>query len=99
MVATEVVGAAVELVRHQVNGLIVSPRSVGSMREALRELTHGDRCAKMRENAPAILAQWRAAADPVEGVRQAWNYFCTSQWHTHQEKKNMNDSPIFKVLS
>lgn len=75
VVATEVVGAAVELVRHQTNGLIVPPRQVGAMAGALLDITQPERCAAMRAAAPEVLAQWRLAADPVDGVRQAMRHF------------------------
>jgi len=75
VVATEVVGAAIELVRHGTNGLLIAPRSVESMTNALLEVTKPERCRAMRAAAPAVLAQWRAAADPVDGVRQALKHF------------------------
>ncbi|MCX5661678.1 MAG: glycosyltransferase [Planctomycetota bacterium] len=75
VIATEMVGAAVELVRHGANGLIVPPRSPVALAEALRYATQPAVCQAMREAAPAVLAQWRAAADPVAGVRQALRHF------------------------
>jgi glycosyltransferase involved in cell wall biosynthesis len=75
VVATDVVGAAVELVRHKTNGLIVPPRNTGTLADALLEATTPRRCAEMRAAAPEILAQWRRAADPVDGVRQAMRHF------------------------
>ena len=71
VVATDVVGAAAELVRHGVNGLLVAPRQRDALARALQDVTDHDRCAAMRAAAPRILADWRAAGDPVEGVRQA----------------------------
>ena len=75
VIATSVVGAAVELVRHRYNGLIVPPRSVRGMIEALEEITADQVCERMRERAPVMLEAWRAAADPVEGVREALRHF------------------------
>jgi glycosyltransferase involved in cell wall biosynthesis len=75
VVTTEVVGAAVELVRHRVNGLIIPPRNIDAMAEALLEVTQLDRCRGMQAAAPALLEQWRTAADPVDGVRQALRHF------------------------
>jgi glycosyltransferase involved in cell wall biosynthesis len=65
----------VELVRHRTNGLLVPPRSVDAMAEALLEVTQLDRCRAMQAAAPQILQQWRTAADPVEGVRAALRHF------------------------
>ena len=75
VVAAEGVGAAVELVRHGTNGFLVPARDVGALRDALLEVTEVDRNLRMRAAAPEILRQWRAAADPVDGVRQALSRF------------------------
>lgn len=75
VIATEMVGAAVELVRHGANGLIVPPRSPVALAEALRYATQPAVCQAMKEAAPAVLAQWRASADPVAGVRAALRHF------------------------
>ena len=75
VVVTDVVGAAVELVRHGINGYMVPPRNVESLIEALKKITDPARNGEMRAAAPAILTQWRTAADPVKGVRLALKYF------------------------
>jgi glycosyltransferase involved in cell wall biosynthesis len=75
IIATSVVGAAVELVRHQENGLIVSPRSIESMTNAIWEITRTDRYLEMKANCLPMLESWKHAADPVEGVREALRYF------------------------
>lgn len=75
VVATEVVGAAVELVRQGVNGLLVPPRNVQALTAALLDVTDLDRNRQFRAAAPTILAQWRVSADPVDGLRQALKYF------------------------
>lgn len=75
VIATEVTGAAVELVGHRHNGLIVPPGDVDAMAAAISELTEGDTCERMRSNAGEMLSRWRRAADPVDGVRQALRHF------------------------
>jgi len=75
IIATSVVGAAVELVRHRENGLIVSPRSVEAMTNAIWEITRTDRCLEMKANSLPMLESWKRAADPVEGIREALRYF------------------------
>jgi glycosyltransferase involved in cell wall biosynthesis len=75
IIATSVVGAAVELVRHQENGLIVSPRSIESMTNAIWEITRTDRYLEMKANCLPMLDSWKKAADPVDGVREALRYF------------------------
>jgi glycosyltransferase involved in cell wall biosynthesis len=69
------VGAAVELVRHRENGLIVSPRSVEAMTDALWEITKTDRYLEMKAGCAPMLDLWRRAADPVEGVRESLRHF------------------------
>lgn len=75
VVATEVTGAAVELVRHGVNGMIVPPRRVDMLAAALRSVTDDATCKAMQQASADILKQWRIAADPVDGLRQALDYF------------------------
>ena len=75
VVAAEGVGAAVEMVRHGTNGFLVPARDVGALRDALLEVTDAHCNQRMRAAAPEILRQWRTAADPVNGVRQALSRF------------------------
>jgi glycosyltransferase involved in cell wall biosynthesis len=75
VIATSVVGAAVELVRHQHNGLIVTPRSVDAMTDAIWQITIGDRHLEMRRYSAEMLDNWRSGADPVDGVVQALQHF------------------------
>jgi glycosyltransferase involved in cell wall biosynthesis len=75
IISTSVVGAAVELVRHRENGLIISPRSVEGMTDALWEMTKTDRYLEMKAGCAPMLDLWRRAADPVEGVREALRHF------------------------
>jgi glycosyltransferase involved in cell wall biosynthesis len=75
VIATSVVGAAVELVRHRENGLIVAPRSVESMTNAIWEMTRTDRYLEMKAASTLALESWKRAADPVEGVREALRHF------------------------
>lgn len=75
VVATDITGAAIDLVRNNVNGLLTVPGSVESMAAAMRAVSTGDTCARLRANAPRVLADWRAAADPVAGLRAAVHHF------------------------
>jgi glycosyltransferase involved in cell wall biosynthesis len=75
VIATSVVGAAVELVRHRENGLIVPPRSVEAMADAIWEITRTDRYLEMKASCLPILDGWRRAADPVQAVRDALRHF------------------------
>lgn len=71
VVASDVVGAAVDLVRPGVNGYLVTPRSVASLEDALRRLTESDAIAAMKAESPRVLAAWRKSTDPVDGFRRA----------------------------
>jgi glycosyltransferase involved in cell wall biosynthesis len=88
IIATSVVGAAVELVKHRENGLIVAPRSVESMTDALWEMTSAGRFEEMKARCPAMLEFWRRAADPVEGVREALRCF-----GLHWRQPSVGDGP------
>lgn len=75
VITTSVVGSAVELVRHGRNGMIVPPRSIEALTEAILYVTAGDRHLEMRAQCAAALDYWRKCADPVEGVRKALRHF------------------------
>jgi len=75
IVTTSVVGAAVELVQHKRNGLIVTPRSVDLLAEAIFTITRNDCYLQMHEWCGASLERWRRAADPVNAVRAAMRHF------------------------
>jgi glycosyltransferase involved in cell wall biosynthesis len=77
VIATEVVGAAVELVKHGVNGMIVPPRDVAALRHAIGEVTDPQVCQWMQTAAKDQLRHWRRSGDPVDGLRQAMRYFKT----------------------
>jgi glycosyltransferase involved in cell wall biosynthesis len=75
IITTSVVGAAVELVRHRRNGLIVPPRNVSALADAISQITEDDHHLAMRVHCAAILEDWRRGADPVDGVYEALRYF------------------------
>jgi glycosyltransferase involved in cell wall biosynthesis len=75
VIATAVTGAAVELVSHRRNGLLVSPGSADALVDAMMEIGMGDTCLKMQAASAQALSDWRRTADPVEGFRQALHHF------------------------
>ena len=75
VIATEVVGAAADLVTHRVNGLIVPPRNAAALAEAMTEASRPEILAAMKAQAPTALKRWRDAADPIEGLRAALRHF------------------------
>jgi len=74
IVASEVVGAAAELVRDGVNGLVFPTRDLKALVAALLDVTAPDRIDAMRANSATVLADWRARGDPVDGLRSALKF-------------------------
>jgi len=75
IIATEVTGAAVELVRHNVNGMLVAPGRQADLERAMLRVADPATLDRMRQSSPRILADWRLAADPVDGLREAVAHF------------------------
>ena len=75
VVATVASGAAAELVRDDVNGMIVPPRDVAALAQAIEHVTDQAVCQRMKDAAGGVLAEWRKAADPVAGVSSALTHF------------------------
>jgi glycosyltransferase involved in cell wall biosynthesis len=75
IIATDVIGAVSDLVRHGVNGLIVRPGDVNAMSDAIVAITRPGVADRLRGGAARILADWRMAADPVDGFRAAVDHF------------------------
>jgi glycosyltransferase involved in cell wall biosynthesis len=75
VVATHVTGAAVELVRHRVNGLLIRPDSQPALADALMQVADEQTMMKMRETSRGVLADWRRSADPVQGIVDAVQHF------------------------
>lgn len=71
VVATNVVGAAMELVRDGVNGRKTPPGDAAALADALREVTDAENVDRYKAASAAVLAEWRKDFDPVDGVRQA----------------------------
>ena len=71
IVATDMVGAAVELVRSNVNGFIFPAGNLQQLTERLLEVTDPSRIEGLKAGSAGVLREWRAKADPVNGLRQA----------------------------
>jgi len=69
LVVSDVVGAAVELVRPGANGATFPPGDVDALRRAL--LAVAPAAEAMGARSPEILAAWRRGSDPVAGLRHA----------------------------
>ncbi|MCC6580651.1 MAG: glycosyltransferase family 4 protein [Phycisphaeraceae bacterium] len=75
MIATNVTGAAIELVQPGISGYRVPPGDAGAMADAMRTATENDVAARLGAGARTVLAQWRQTADPVAGVRAMVKHF------------------------
>jgi glycosyltransferase involved in cell wall biosynthesis len=71
IVASNVVGAAAELVRDGVNGRLFPPGDLNSLTECLLDVTDPAKINAMKAASPALLSDWRTRGDPVEGFRSA----------------------------
>jgi glycosyltransferase involved in cell wall biosynthesis len=71
IVCTNVVGAAAELVRDGVNGRCFAPGALDQLIEALYEFTGEKKVVEAKAASKRVLADWRQAADPVRGLRDA----------------------------
>jgi glycosyltransferase involved in cell wall biosynthesis len=74
VVATDVVGAAAELVRDRVNGRIVAPNDPAPLAAALLDVTSPESLMAYRAACPSVLARWRHNADPVAGLLRALSH-------------------------
>ncbi|HEY7086514.1 MAG TPA: glycosyltransferase [Tepidisphaeraceae bacterium] len=74
IVASDIVGAAAELVRDGVNGRIFRHGDGEHLRQCLLDVTDPNRIDKMKSASESVLAEWRTRADPVEGLRQAMRF-------------------------
>jgi glycosyltransferase involved in cell wall biosynthesis len=74
MVSSDVVGAAVELVRDGVNGYQFKTGDVDALTAGLRRATASDAIDRLKAGSGEVLADWRLTTDPVDGYRKALIY-------------------------
>ncbi|MCX6595975.1 MAG: glycosyltransferase family 4 protein [Acidobacteria bacterium] len=71
VVASSVVGSALDVVRDGENGRLFRAGDLASLTECLRDVMTPARLARMTEAVPALFDAWRQANDPVTGLRRA----------------------------
>lgn len=71
ILATNVVGAAPELVRDGVNGWTFPPGDLATLIGLLRRALQPAVLASLKAASPVVLSEWRRSADPVAGLRRA----------------------------
>jgi glycosyltransferase involved in cell wall biosynthesis len=77
VIATDVTGAAVDLVLNRVNGLLIPAGSEAAIHDALIHISQHDLYRDLKEASAQVLEHWRSAADPVSGFRSAVTHFRT----------------------
>jgi glycosyltransferase involved in cell wall biosynthesis len=71
IVASNVVGAAAELVREGVNGHLFKVGDLADLTRCLLDATDPNKIDAMKSASAMVLADWRKRADPVQGLRDA----------------------------
>jgi glycosyltransferase involved in cell wall biosynthesis len=74
IVASDVVGAAAELVRDGVNGAVFRRSDLHHLVERLLDVTSQDRIELMKSASEGVLRDWQNRADPVHGLREALRF-------------------------
>jgi glycosyltransferase involved in cell wall biosynthesis len=74
IVASNVVGAAAELVVEDVNGSIFPAGSLSHLTESLRWVTGPENIERLKAGSDPVLADWRRRGDPVDGLRRALGF-------------------------
>jgi len=74
IVCSDVVGAAPELVRDGVNGYVFPVDDFDALKQCMLMASDPTAIDKFKATSPAVLREWRAAADPVEGLRKSLMY-------------------------
>lgn len=69
IIASDIVGAAAELVTPDTNGALFPAGNVTELCNAIRRICRPDVLSRFKQASPAILASWRQRADPVVGLR------------------------------
>jgi glycosyltransferase involved in cell wall biosynthesis len=71
IVASDLVGAAPELVREGENGFVFAAGDLGALTERLRAVTEAGTIENLKRGSRAVVAEWRRRADPIAGLRSA----------------------------
>lgn len=84
ILASDVVGAAAELIEPGLNGYRFKAGSLEELTRYLLLVTDATQIDRFKSASGQILQRWRQQADPVEGVRQAMTFACH-----HSEKRKV----------
>lgn len=71
IISSDVVGAAAELVREGINGMLFPSGNLEMLVRCMMEATDAQRIDALKSGSTLVLADWRRRADPVAGLRRA----------------------------
>lgn len=71
IITTDVVGSAEDLLRPGVNGYTFPVGDVARLTEILLDVTHPHAIAHYQAGSRQVIKEWRAASDPIDGLRRA----------------------------
>jgi glycosyltransferase involved in cell wall biosynthesis len=71
VVASDVVGAAAEMVQDGRSGRLFPTGNLDVLTEVLMDATQANHLSAYKQGVAPALQAWRERADPVEGIRQA----------------------------
>jgi glycosyltransferase involved in cell wall biosynthesis len=91
IVASDVVGAAPELVKPGRNGETFRAGDANSLADVLLSITAEERINEARRASPIVLREWLAENDPVDGLR--WALRLTGLTPTGERAADRPDSP------
>lgn len=74
IIASDIVGAAPELIEEGLNGYTFPPGDVNALRRCLLATTDPDRTDRMKPHSITVLNGWRRRADPVQGLAKALRF-------------------------
>jgi len=74
IIASDKVGAAYDLVQDGVNGILFPASQSAPLLDALLKVTDDYKIERFRSASPQRFRQWRAMADPIQGVRRALTF-------------------------
>jgi glycosyltransferase involved in cell wall biosynthesis len=71
VVASDVVGAAAEMVQDGCSGRLFPTGNLDALTDVLMNVTDANHLQAYKDSVAPALQAWRVRADPVEGIRQA----------------------------
>jgi glycosyltransferase involved in cell wall biosynthesis len=94
VVASDVVGAAHEIIQNNFGGRIFKSGDVASLLQALREVTRPEDIETIQQDARQALREYRQKVDPVAEIRRALcNVGVLEGVHARDESRTLREIP------